>query len=118
MKKGGNIFSKYKRLQQNLFMIRYAVLIVVGTVEKLKNLLNWTQPKKTLVFMCLCFGVYIFVGNFPIRYIFIIGIIALMFRNKGYYKKLYSYNRLVIYEVLRITANQEGEFNDFKIYLR
>lgn len=32
MKRGGNIFSKYKRLQQNLFMIRYAVLIVVGTV--------------------------------------------------------------------------------------
>ena len=32
MKKGGNIFSKYKRLQKNLFMIRFAILIVVGTV--------------------------------------------------------------------------------------
>lgn len=119
MKKGGNIFSKYKRLQKNLFMIRFVILIVVGTVEKLKNLLNWTQPRKTLTFLCICVALFIFVGNFPIRYMLIAALVFLMIRNRGYYKKLYNYNRLVIYEVIRITAgNEGGEFSDFRQYLR
>ena len=117
MKKGGNIFSKYKRLQQNLFIIRCTVLMVVGTVEKLKNLLNWTQPRKTLLFMAICTATYIVVGNFPMRYLMMAGVTVLMLKNKNYYSKLYSYNRLLVYEILRISAHQDGDFGDFKMYL-
>ena len=97
MKKAGNIFSKYKRLQQNLFMIRYTILIVVGTAEKLKNLLTWIQPKKTLVFMLLCSVLYIVVGNFPIRYLLILGLVGLMYKKRNFYAKLYTFNRLIIF---------------------
>ena len=81
--------NKYK-LKYFRFLIKMTK--IVGTVEKIKNLFLWTDPKLTIYFLFLLFMIYLIIFKVDFKYIIIISMSKKFFLGFFYYRNKYHNN--------------------------
>ncbi len=82
-------YNKYK-LKYLGFLVK--ITKYVGTVEKIKNLFLWTDPKLTIYFLFLLIMIYLIIFKIDFKYILIFSLTKRFFMGFFYYRNKYINN--------------------------
>ena len=82
-------YNKYK-LKYFGFIVK--ITKIVGTVEKIKNLFLWTDPKLTIYFLFLLFIIYLIIFRIDFKYIILFSMSKKFFIGFFYYRNKYRNN--------------------------
>ena len=102
-------FSKYK-LKYLGFLVKISKII--ASVEKIKNLFLWTDPKLTVYFLFLLIMAYLFLFKIDFKYLIFISLAKKFFFGFFYYRNKYNNNKEVGRIILEHAVQNWREFNN------
>ena len=102
-------FSKYK-LKYLGFLVKISKII--ASVEKIKNLFLWTDPKLTVYFLFLLIMAYLFLFKIDFKYLIFISLAKKFFFGFFYYRSKYNNNKEVGRIILEHAVQNWREFNN------
>lgn len=86
--------------------MQFLIAKICNFIEKLKNLLKWSDPQKSFYFFIAIFIIYVFASRVLIRALILIGILDKFFSGKRFYKRVYDRNAKLSALVLKYIINK------------
>ena len=102
-------FSKYK-LKYLGFLVKISKII--ASVEKIKNLFLWTDPKLTIYFLILLIMSYLILFKIDFKYLIFLSLSKKFFYGFFYYRNKYNNNKEVARIILEYAVQNWREFNN------
>lgn len=106
IKDNESILSKYRAMKKSIAKMQFLIAKICNFIEKLKNLLTWSDPQKTFYFFIVIFILYVFVSRILIRALILIGILDKFFTGKRFYSRVYDRNAKLSALVLKYIVNK------------
>ena len=102
-------YSKYKL---KYFGIITKITKYIATVEKIKNLFLWTDPKLTIYFFILLFMLYLILYKIDFKYLIIMSLSRKFFLGFFYYRDKYKNNKEIARILLEHSVQIWRELNN------
>ena len=102
-------FSKYK-LKYLGFLVKISKII--ASVEKIKNLFLWTDPKLTIYFLFLLIMLYLILFKIDFKYLIFLSLMKKFFCGFFYYRNKYKNNKEIGRIILEYAVQNWREFNN------
>ena len=106
IKDNESYLSKYRAMKKSIAKMQFLIAKICNFIEKLKNLLKWSDPQKTFYFFIVIFILYVLVSRILIRALILIGILDKFFTGKRFYSKVYDRNAKLSAMVLKYIVNK------------
>lgn len=110
--KSENLYKKFQKYKNLFGKVQYHMYIILGILEKLKNLFTWDHPIKTGYATLGIIGLLFLINILPFKEIGLIILTSRAIKGYKYYKTLFQHNAKVVDFIIKFTI-QKQNFSEF-----
>lgn len=112
-----SIYGKFRRFQEVLLMGQHFIFLLVGFVEKIKNIFMWYHYEKTKFLLTILLLAFAVLSILPLRLLCMGLLLRTMRKGMKYHQVTQDINRVIIIELLR-TIIDENNYGYVKIFFK